>query len=191
METLMSHKVLNRNEGYIYILANKYIPYLVKIGKSHNPDKRVKQLSQHAGVPGQFRIIFQNKVFNYHIVESELHIQFERVLKADGYGEKTKEFFVVPSAKYAIRHVTNIIRACKKAYKKKRKPHQSYLFEPKNTPEEHIWERDSEIWKVVWSKKLRPNLRKKIKTPIPGTYEAPLDPSWPSKWWEKKKKANK
>jgi len=189
MANLKTHKVSRTNQGYIYILANKYIPYLVKIGKSNDPNKRADRLSKHEGVPGQFRVIYKNEVFNYHIVESELHHQFEMLLKVDGYGERTKEFFVVPSINYAINQVTRIIKVCKKAYKKKKHAQQPNFFNPEKVNTEEYWERDHKIWRVEWANKLRPRLKRKIKTPIPGTIEFLLDDSWPKLWWEKPKKS--
>lgn len=118
MAKLKTHKALNKNVGYVYIVANKYIPFLVKIGKTDDPDRRLEELSRHEGVPGRYRKIFQEKVFNYHIAENELRKYFLQCLKADGYGEVTKEFFVVPSTQYAISRVRQIIKACKKSYKK-------------------------------------------------------------------------
>ena len=173
----------SENEGYVYIAANKYIPYLVKIGKAKDPNQRIDDLSRHEGVPGRFRLIFAEKVFNYHITESEIHKKFLTILKSDGYMEKTKEFYVVPSRGYAKQKVREIINACKKAYKKKLAIKQPTFFAIETQERKPYWKKNHVIWKIYWQKKLKPPMKKKLKSPIKGSYERMVDPLWPEKWW--------
>jgi hypothetical protein len=188
MKKIESHKALAKNEGYIYIVANKYMPYLVKIGKAKDPKKRVEELSRHEGVPGKFNIIQMFKVFNYTIVETEIHKNFLILSHNDGYGEKTKEFYIVPSAEYAIHLVRRIIKACNKSFRKEKATQQLSLFDldPDFRADEIYWIKDQPILKIAWDKKHKP-IAQKIKSPIAKSNEGLVEKEWPALWWEKKK----
>ena len=61
-------------DSWIYILTNKTMPNLVKIGfTSTTPDKRAKQISRSTGVPLEFSVAYAFKCFNAHAFEGELH----------------------------------------------------------------------------------------------------------------------
>ena len=46
-------------KGYIYILTNRSMPNLVKIGKTHrNPDERAEELSRAMGVATPFDVVY-------------------------------------------------------------------------------------------------------------------------------------
>ena len=184
MDIIKTEIATSENEGYVYIVANKYIPYLVKIGKAKDPKRRIDDLSRHEGVPGRFRIIFSEKVFNYHITESEIHKKFLTIIQADGYGEKSKEFYVVPSTDYAIHQVRRIVNVCKKAYKKKLSIEQPTFFEIETEQRKAYWAKNHSLWQIYWQKALKPRMIKKKKSPIKESYERIVDPLWPKKWWD-------
>jgi hypothetical protein len=60
------------NKGIIYIISNPAIPGLVKIGKTVNLEKRMKQ-HFNSSVPLPFRCVYAKKVKNYSEVERKLH----------------------------------------------------------------------------------------------------------------------
>jgi hypothetical protein len=61
-------------DSWIYILTNKTMPNLVKIGFTNKtPDKRAKQISRSTGVPLEFNVAYAFKCFNAHAFEGELH----------------------------------------------------------------------------------------------------------------------
>jgi hypothetical protein len=68
---------LNRDgdgDSWIYVLTNKTMPNLVKIGfTDKTPDKRAKQVSRATGVPLEFSVAYAFKCFNAHALEIELH----------------------------------------------------------------------------------------------------------------------
>lgn len=103
--------------GYIYIMANKFMPGLVKIGKSIDPIRRAKQLSGQKGaegVPGNFSVEYARetailKTFKNLSIEKHIHHNLMVRLREDGHVDENsnedlleKEFFIVPSLKYAI-----------------------------------------------------------------------------------------
>lgn len=87
-------------DSWVYILTNKTMPNLVKIGfTSNTPDKRAKQISRSTGVPLEFSVAYAFKCFNAHAFEGELH----RYLK-DYRINTDREFFQISvnEAKEAI-----------------------------------------------------------------------------------------
>lgn len=76
---------------YIYILTNKSMPGLVKIGFTKNkPSERVKQINAATGVPINFDVRFQFPCFNAHDLENEIHTYLDQ----NGFRvNKNKEFF--------------------------------------------------------------------------------------------------
>ena len=180
-----------KNEGYVYILANKYIPYLVKIGKTEDIDRRLEEINNHEGVPGKFCCIFCEKVFNMHIVEREIHWQLKAKLEHDGYQVvKTKEFFVVPSDGYAIQTTKEIIATCKKNYtiQKEKNEHLS-LFDDKTDEPKGYWYKKSGICVVKWDSKFKPRLKKK--SPIGAAAQYYVDDVSLFDDWKKKRKKKK
>lgn len=46
-------------KGYIYILTNRSMPNLVKIGKTHrSPDERTDELSRATGIATPFDVVY-------------------------------------------------------------------------------------------------------------------------------------
>lgn len=101
--------------GYIYILSNDYMPGLVKIGKTERvPHDRRDELSRFEGVPGNFQIEYEratvldyNPVGDAPAIERMIHKKLRAKLLNDDLTDGvcdlfTKEFFVVPSVRYAI-----------------------------------------------------------------------------------------
>jgi hypothetical protein len=87
-------------DSWIYILTNKTMPNLVKIGfTADSPDKRAKQISRSTGVPLEFSVAYAFKCFNAHAFERELH----QYLKSHRINND-REFFqiTVTEAKDAI-----------------------------------------------------------------------------------------
>lgn len=88
---------------YVYILSNKSMPGLIKIGFTNKtPQKRVEGLNRSTGVPMDFDIEWVFPCFNAIRLEKEVHEYF------DGYRlRKNREFFRVDkeTAKEAIRRI--------------------------------------------------------------------------------------
>lgn len=65
---------VGEGDSWIYILTNKTMPNLVKIGfTDKTPDKRAEQVSRGTGVPVKFSVAFAFKCFNAHALENEIH----------------------------------------------------------------------------------------------------------------------
>jgi hypothetical protein len=61
-------------DSWVYILANKTMPNLLKIGFTNKtPDKRAEQISRGTGVPIKFTVEFAFKCFNGQSLENEIH----------------------------------------------------------------------------------------------------------------------
>ena len=58
--------------GFVYVMSNESLPGLIKIGKSIDPEKRVKTLSSE-GLPTPFHIEFQIKSEHYSEIETAVH----------------------------------------------------------------------------------------------------------------------
>jgi len=91
----------NIDYQYVYILSNKSMPGLIKIGfTDKTPQKRVEGLNRSTGVPVDFDIEWAFPCFNAIRLEKEVHDYF------DGYRlRKNREFFRIDieTAKEAIR----------------------------------------------------------------------------------------
>lgn len=61
---------------FVYILTNPTIPDLIKIGKTDDIERRLKDLSSHAGVPVPFECFYCCEVENGEDVESRVHAGF-------------------------------------------------------------------------------------------------------------------
>ncbi len=94
---------INTDYQYVYILTNKTMPGLVKIGfTDKTPQKRVEGLNKASGVPVGFDIEWAFPCFNAIRLEKEVHDYF------DGYRlRKNREFFRldVETAKEVIREL--------------------------------------------------------------------------------------
>jgi T5orf172 domain len=63
--------------GYVYILTNKHMPGLVKIGRTERcPTQRMAQLCRGAGVPGVFELAGFVEVDNPRAAENTLHRKY-------------------------------------------------------------------------------------------------------------------
>ena len=90
---------------YIYILTNKAMPGLCKIGFTKSkPTERVKQINSATGVAIDFDVCYQFPCFNAHDLEGEIH----SYLEYHGFRvNKKKEFFNI-SVKEAVSVVERI-----------------------------------------------------------------------------------
>ena len=62
------------NRGVIYILANKYMPEVLKIGRTaRDVDTRVRELSRPTGVPTDFEVIYDELVSDVNAAEKRVH----------------------------------------------------------------------------------------------------------------------
>src|SRR5574343_326823 len=76
------------NMNIIYILTNVAMPGYIKIGKTNDLDRRVKELSRHSGVPLPFEVFYAAEVADMDFVEKKLHEAFGRTRVAEN-----REFF--------------------------------------------------------------------------------------------------
>jgi hypothetical protein len=62
------------DEGYVYILLNRALPGIVKIGKTTKlPEKRAAELSTSSGVPLPYQVYYAIRVSNCHGAERVIH----------------------------------------------------------------------------------------------------------------------
>lgn len=129
------------NMNIIYILTNVAMPGYIKIGKTNDLDRRVKELSRASGVPLPFEVFYASEVNDMDFVERKLHEAFGRTRVAEN-----REFFtetperVVAALKLAeVREVTpqgDIVEyeEDKKALIKARRYTKRYDFEAYELP---------------------------------------------------------
>jgi len=60
-------------KGSVYIATNAYLPDLVKIGRSRDPEGRMVELSGASGVPGRFELAHAVTVSDMCAVELAIH----------------------------------------------------------------------------------------------------------------------
>ena len=66
------------NLGFVYLLGNKSMPNLYKIGcTERSPSRRARELSGATGVPTQFDVICYWEGENFQKYERELHEVFD------------------------------------------------------------------------------------------------------------------
>ena len=66
-----------RQIEYVYILINKSVPGMVKIGMTTNtPDERARQISAATGVPTPWIPVYSFKCYRSDLLESEVHNYF-------------------------------------------------------------------------------------------------------------------
>lgn len=95
------------DHGFVYILTNRSLPGLVKIGKTHrDPEARAAELSKHSGFPKPFTVAYKTIVSNCGLVEKIVHqrLSIHRVAN-------NREFFSikVPEAVALIKKVSEEI----------------------------------------------------------------------------------
>lgn len=75
--------------GFIYMLANRAMPGLYKIGRTErSPSARCEELSNPTGVPMPFNILFYAEMTNHVRAEMDVHRAF-----ADQRLANNREFF--------------------------------------------------------------------------------------------------
>lgn len=90
------------DRGFIYILTNKAMPGLIKVGFSTRPpDERASELST-TGVPFPFEVAFFVEVDNPAQIEAEVHSQLSK-----HRASKSREFFSL-SVEQTIAVIENI-----------------------------------------------------------------------------------
>lgn len=67
-------------EGYLYILTNKSMPELIKIGSTkRSPEQRRRELSRPTGIPMEFEIAYEIFSCNMKELEKWIHLELENV----------------------------------------------------------------------------------------------------------------
>jgi hypothetical protein len=95
--------------GWIYILSNRTMPGLFKIGHTkNNPEDRAKEISRATGVPIPFEIEWAFNCYDSDMLEKEIH----RALDSFRY-TSNKEFFEISlnEAKETIRKLGSAYRS--------------------------------------------------------------------------------
>lgn len=75
--------------GYVYILANQSMPGLLKVGRTNDIDRRIKELSQATGVPTPFVLVHEWMIIDENSNETAAH-------EALSDYRVEKEFFRLP-----------------------------------------------------------------------------------------------
>jgi len=79
---------------YVYVLVNKSMPQMVKIGMTiRDVDQRAKEISGATGVPTPWVPIYSFKCFNSYKLEQELHAHLDAVRVSDN-----REMFYMKTA---------------------------------------------------------------------------------------------
>lgn len=82
---------LSDAQGFIYVLINRAIPGIVKIGKTTQlPEKRAAELSTSTGVPLPYQVYYAVKVLDCHRAERFVHERLASV--RDNF---SREFFAI------------------------------------------------------------------------------------------------
>ncbi len=63
-------------EGIIYVISNPAMPDMVKIGKTDNLERRIKELSSPSGIPLSFECVVAKNVKDVDFAEKKLHEAF-------------------------------------------------------------------------------------------------------------------
>ena len=63
-------------KGTIYVISNPAIPNMVKIGKTDNLERRIKELSSPSGIPLAFECVVAKTVNDIDFAEKKLHEAF-------------------------------------------------------------------------------------------------------------------
>ncbi len=93
------------SHGFIYVLTNRAMPGIVKIGKTTLlPEKRAAELSTSTGVPLPYQVYYAVKVHDCHKTEKLIHDML--VLVRDNL---SREFFAISpeDAKALIEEIVN------------------------------------------------------------------------------------
>lgn len=89
-------------EGYVYILTNRYVPDLVKIGYTdRDPDTRANELSNTTGVPGKWTVHKSWLLEDAYSWEQRIFSELSKI-------RETGEFFRLPP-KNAVENVSALL----------------------------------------------------------------------------------
>ena len=92
-----------RKPEYVYVLVNKSVPGMVKIGMTTTtPDERAHQISSATGVPTPWIPVFSFKCYRSDLLEEEVHEYFAAYRVNDG-----REMFSVDS--YTAQKVIEVL----------------------------------------------------------------------------------
>ncbi|WP_170231073.1 GIY-YIG nuclease family protein [Psychrobacter frigidicola] len=84
----MSRREKNKDDGYIYILTNAYMPNVYKIGYTQREAiKRAQEISRATGVPGDWEVAREWPVIDAYQTEQYIFLEFEE------YRIQKKEMF--------------------------------------------------------------------------------------------------
>lgn len=76
-EALLDSSGAVRKPEYVYVLVNKSVPNMVKIGMTTNtPDERARQISAATGVATPWIPVFSYKCYRSDLLEAEVHEYF-------------------------------------------------------------------------------------------------------------------
>ena len=104
-----SDHILDKEQGYIYVMINQSLPNIVKIGKTtRDPNERAKELSAATGVPTPFMLIYYKEFSNCHIAERVIHQYLEEQGKRVN---NNREFFYI-STMEAIQLIDKCYQVC-------------------------------------------------------------------------------
>jgi hypothetical protein len=86
-----------KGDQYVYVLSNKSMPGMLKIGFTTNEvDIRAEQLSRPTGVPTPYDIEYTYSCFNAQRIEHHVHKKLEKKrVKGEKNKKDRKEFFYV------------------------------------------------------------------------------------------------
>jgi hypothetical protein len=77
-EALLDSSGAVRSPEYVYVLVNKSVPNMVKIGMTTNtPDERARQISATTGVPTPWIPVYSYKCYRSDLLEKEVHDYFK------------------------------------------------------------------------------------------------------------------
>lgn len=93
-------------KGYIYILTNRSMPNLVKIGKTHrNPDERAEELSRATGVATPFDVVYYECFEDCDKTEKLIH----QLLQDKGLRLSNNREFFEYNQKFNIKKIIDLI----------------------------------------------------------------------------------
>jgi len=80
----------NESFGFVYILANNYMPDVYKVGMTtRSPQARAAELSSATGVPEAFDVVYYAEVKNPALEERRVHARLAEYRVNEG-----REFFI-------------------------------------------------------------------------------------------------
>ena len=157
--------------GYVYVLKNKAMPGLIKIGQTtRTPEERARELSSETGVPSPFEVVYELECEQYEELEKKVHGKLNRYRPASN-----REFFKCRAGK--------AIRLLKKLDTEKQKGIGPGVVKGKKnliTRVSDFFRRFSQP-KFDEPKKRKPNDKERAETELGGESVAPAPPVTPPK----------